>query len=176
MTPILLPILHAAIFVLRAKGEAEPLVKVESFIKVPRNGTPVEVSLGTGQSVPAGKGDFRVEAWTQDQGKDARGRYDWRCRVTAPGGGLMERNGAYAFEAPVEGYKPSDVIEMPKTAERWNPQVTRQYFAKLANNTFARVEFEMVAGGDHFFRITSFVNPSGSRNLEYDASKQAPAR
>jgi hypothetical protein len=27
---------------------------------------------------------------------------------------------------------------------------------------------EMVAGGDHFFQLESFLNPSGSRSLEFD--------
>ena len=26
----------------------------------------------------------------------------------------------------------------------------------------------MIAGGDHFFEIESFLNPAQSRNLEYD--------
>ncbi len=33
---------------------------------------------------------------------------------------------------------------------------------------YAVITFRMIAGGDHFCTIDSFVNLSGSRNLEYD--------
>ena len=60
---------------------------------------------------------------------------------------------------------------MPKNAEKWQPQAERSYFLKLANGCYARIEFKMIAGGDHYFKIESYLNPSGSRNLEYDPKK-----
>ena len=61
---------------------------------------------------------------------------------------------------------------MPATREAdWSSRAHRAYFLKLANGNYARVSFEMVAGGDHFFQLESFLNPSGSRNLEFDPAK-----
>lgn len=154
-----------AILVLRKKGELVPLIKAENFVRVPRTGSPVEIKLETAQ--PAAGGDLKVEAWTNDQAKNAAGHYDWRCRISVPNGGLIERKGQFDFEAPADGYKPSDEINMPQLAERWQPQESREYFVKLADGRFARVQIEMVAGGDHFFSISSYLNPTpGSRNLE----------
>ena len=97
---------------LRKKGEAVPLVRVsERPIKVPRNGTPVEINLQTGKA--ASQGDLKVECWTQDQVKDAQGHYPWHCRVSVPGGGLVKREGEFDFEATAEGYEPSDDIAPP---------------------------------------------------------------
>jgi hypothetical protein len=134
---------------------------------VARNGTPTEISLTTGKSVPAGKGDLRVEAWTNDETPNAKGRYDWRCRITVPGGGLTEAKGNFAFEAPEDGYVPS--IELGEKADqlRWLGDADRQFFVRLPNGRHARIKFSMIAGGDHFFLIESALNPEpGSRNLE----------
>ena len=159
-----------SIFVLRKMGETVPLIKSENFVRVQRNGSPVGIKLESAQV--ASDGDIIVEAWTNDETKDGAGHYDWRCRITAPNGGLIERGGQFAFEAPVNGYKPSDEINMPRTAERWKPQESREYFVKLTDGRYARIRFEMVAGGDNFVSITSYLNPTpGNRNLEFDPAK-----
>jgi hypothetical protein len=160
-----------AIFVLQSVSKIEPLVEVRTFIHVPRNGQAVEIDLSTGKAVPAGQGNFRVEAWTHDQNKDAQGRYDWRCKISIPGGGLIERQDSSVFEAPAEGYQSSDEISMPKTAAEWKPRVRRQYFLKLADDRYARMQFEMIAEGDNFFSIKSYVNPTpAARNLASGAA------
>jgi hypothetical protein len=161
---------NPAVFVLQKMGQAMALIKIEKYVRTERNGSPKQINLQTGRLTSLG--NFKVEAWTNDQAKDAQGHYDWKCRISVPGGGLIERKNDFAFEAPADGYRPSDEIVMPQNAERWNPQASRQYFVKLSNNHFARIEFEMVAGGDHFFSITSYLNPTpGSRNLEFDPAK-----
>ena len=59
--------------------------------------------------------------WTADQAKDAKQHYEWRCRISVPKGGLVERKDQFDFEAPVDGYKPSDEIVMLQAAEKWQP-------------------------------------------------------
>lgn len=167
---------NPAIFVLRKMGEAVPIVRVlERPVKVPKNGMPVEIALKTGRTVSTGQGEVRIECWTEDENKDAQGRYPWRCRVTAPGGGLVKREGEFSFEAPIEGYQPFDDI-IPST-ERWSSGAEREYFVKTADNHFARVSLRMRTGGEHFIVVESYFNPqSGSRNLEYDPTKQTSTR
>jgi hypothetical protein len=160
-----------AIFVLRKMGRTEPLIKIAQSYRVPRDGTPVEVDLTNGRV--SSPGHLRVEAWTQDQSRDAQGHYSWRCRVSVPGGSLVPRTGEFNFEAPLDGYMPFDEIVMPQEAKRWNSKATREYFIKLADGRFARLQLRMIAGGDHFFSIESYLNPSaGSRNLEWDPKSQ----
>jgi hypothetical protein len=162
---------NPAIFVLHKRGMAEPLIHISSrTYRIPRDGTPVEVDLTTGRVSP--QGHLRVEAWTEDQVKDARQHYNWRCRISVPNGGLVERKGQFDFEAPADGYNPSDEIVMPRTAEKWQPQAKRSYFIRLAGNKYARLTFYMIAQGNHFFEIESYVNPTpDSRNLEFDPNK-----
>lgn len=161
---------NPSIFVLRKMGETVALIKSENFVRVPRNGSPVGIKLENAQA--ASNGDITVEAWTNDETKNEAGHYDWRCRISVPSGGLVERKDQSAFEAPADGYKPFDEINMPRTAERWKPQESREYFVKLADGRYARIRFEMVAGGDNFVSITSYLNPTpGDRNLEFDPAK-----
>lgn len=158
-----------SMFVLRKMGEAVSLLRTENFVRVPRNGSPVEIKLDTAQ--PTSNGDLKIEAWTNEQAKNEAGHYDWRCRISVPNGGLIERTDQLIFEAPVDGYSPSDEINMPQTSERWNPQEAREYFVKLADGRYARIRFEMVAGGDNFVSVNAYLNPKpGDRNLEFDSA------
>ena len=157
-----------AVFLLRKIGNALPLKELtRRSIPVAKDGTPTEISLTSGKKTAIGKGDLRVEAWTSDQTPDAQGHYDWRCRVTVPGGGLVERSGRFAFEAPADGYV--QTVDLGATANQpnWRGDAERQFFVRLADNRYARIQFRMMARGDHFFVIESALNPEvGSRNLE----------
>jgi len=167
------------LIVMRKKGEAANLIRLSRRQqKIEKDGTPVAVDLKTGKVADSGKGDLRVECWTDDQNKDEKKRYDWRCRISVPGGGLAPWKGeeGFEFEAPANGYKESDEISMSKTAERWLSSVERKYFVKTADGKYARIIFGMFAGGYHFFVIEGYLNPSGSRNLEYDEAKQIDSR
>jgi hypothetical protein len=157
-----------AVFMLRQMGEVIPLVQLtRRSVSVSKDGTPTEISLTTGRRASPGKGDLRVEAWTDDQAPNAKGRYDWRCRITVLGGGLAERKGRFAFEAPQDGY--AQTVELGETADelRWLGDAEREFFVRLSDNRHARITFRMMARGEHFFVIESLINPApGNRNLE----------
>lgn len=160
------------VFHLRKKGRAEPLSIMDKSFRIPLDGTAVDVDLLTGKAVPEGQGNVRIQCWTSDRDPGSK-RYDWRCQVQIPNGGLLESNNEFDFEAPPIGYRPMDEIKMPKShEEQWRSEAIRKYFVKLGNGLYGRVSFLMIAGGDHFCRIESYVNPSGSRNLEFDPDVQ----
>ncbi len=170
-----LKVILTVVFRLRTKGAGEPLIHLQSPLgggkgfRIARDGTPVEISLSSGKIVPAGQGDFRAECWTDDQDKQPGQKYDWKCRLTVASGGLIQYTDAFPFQAPSDGYKLSDEINMPANlSSDWSRQFKANYFLKLANGNYARISFEMVAAGDHFFKVESFLNPSGSPNLEFD--------
>jgi hypothetical protein len=167
---------NPAVFVLRKKGDVVKLIYIsERQIKVPKNGSPTEISLESGRAVPAGYGGLKIECWTEDEKKDAQGKYPWHCRVSVPGGGLLKREGNFNFQAPDADYPSYDDIGPPN--ERWSAMAERQYFVKTADGHFARVNLQMRTGGVHFVMIESYFNPTpGSQNLEYDPGKQASPR
>jgi hypothetical protein len=170
---------NPAIFVLRKMGDMEPLIMIHRDVKVPKDGTPTQMNLTTGYTYQVTNGDIQVEAWTHDEGIPPNGNhpYDWRCKITVLGGGLQPRTGGeFDFTAPENGYQPSDEISMPASDPKWRDSQNREYFLKLANGEYARISFMMGVGGDHFFSITSYLNPQpGHRNLEYDP-KNPPSK
>lgn len=158
------------LFVLNKQGVPAALIYIsERPIKVAKNGSPVEVSLKTGRLVPPGQGDLLVEVWTEEARRDSEGRYPWRCRLSVPGGGLLEQADPQTFEAPVEGYL--ETAEIASSQERWSSRSEKFYFVALRNGSFARLKFRLRTDGEHYFVIESFLNPEpGSRNLTYDQS------
>jgi hypothetical protein len=169
---------NPAIFVLQKMGATEPLMHVNSRqYKVSKTGEPMEINLLTGKQVSLGQGSIRFERRANDEKKDQHGRFDWSVRVTIPNGGLVEREGQFAFEAPATGYEPAVEINMPaELGEQWRYSVNKDYFVRIREGQYARVNLEIYAGHDNSIVLESFVNPNpGSRNLEFDPKKAIKA-
>jgi hypothetical protein len=156
------------VFRLRKKGVAEPVIQRSKYYLLPRNGSPVLIDLvtgGTNSPTP----DLKVQAWTDDSHKDTQFRYDWRVRVEVINGGVVERTDEFQYAAPEQGYETSFEWLYPQSRDDWRNKAETSLFAKLRNGEmYARLEFQMTATGDHFCTIKSFLNPTGSRNLEPD--------
>lgn len=168
-----------ALFVLRKIGEAAPLIHAgPRSIIVPEDGAPTDVDLSTGQVVVPGKGQLRVEVWAQNQGMNPNKgeHYDWRCRLSVSGGGMVQRSGEFEFEAPDVGYVPTAELAQFAMAKHWTPNMTRQFFVRLPDDRYARINFQIATNGDHFIVLESFLNPTpGNRNLEFDPQKAVAA-
>ena len=152
------------VFHLRKAGNPVVLERFEVNPKVPRDGSPVSVSLSK-----TGKAALRIRCLTVEDGKTPIDPYDWRCEVDVEGGGIQEMADEASFSAPEQGYAPSAVIDMPKSlgAKKWHSRATRNYWLRFPDNTFARIEFQMIARGDHFAAIGGYRNPTATvRNLE----------
>ena len=168
---------NPAFFELQKKGETEPLVRIETGgMSIPKNGTPVRISLAIGLKGSADQATIQVEAWTNNQGvaPNSNQLYDWRFRVSVPGGGLVDRIDQFGFEAPLGGYKAFDAVGYRKGDQPWKADFEKKYFASLSNGTYARFKLFFTTGGTHFIELESYVNPiPGHRNLEFDPKKSA---
>ena len=161
-----------AIFVLRKMALAEPLTTFRRDVSLPKDGTPVEVNLKTGKPVASNTGDMKFECWTDDKNEDEMHHYEWHARISVPGGGILARTSPeFDFQAPEEGYAQSIELRMSQKAPEWSDGHDEQYWVKLGNGTYARMRLRLTTGGDHFVTLVPFLNPSGSRNLEYDPKK-----
>lgn len=167
------------LFHLRRIGPTEPLIHIQSPLgggrayTIDPNGLPLELSLTSGGAVAQGQGDLRVECWTKHS--TGNWRFDWRCRITLVRGGLQRYTEEFPFQAPLEGYAAFDEINMPLSlGEGWGSSAKISYFLHLANGNYGRMNFEIIPSGDHFLLLDSYVNPSGSRNLEFDPNKIVP--
>ena len=91
---------NPAVYALHTKGLAAPLIHItERPIRIPKNGGAIQVDLSTGQAVASDKRGLKIQCWTNDQANDANGQYFWRCQLSVPGGGLIERTDRFAFRA-----------------------------------------------------------------------------
>jgi hypothetical protein len=155
------------IYYLRRIGVAESLIHFHKSFNVPKDGTPVDVDLATGTLGSSSGTDFKIECWTDDQGKQPGQKYDWKCRVSLMGGGIQAYSEEFPFQAPVADYRENDEIDMVVTADQlWRNDAQREYFIRTADGRFGRLTFRMIAHGEHFCIVDSYFNPSGSRNLE----------
>ena len=158
---------NPAIFVLQKRGLADPLIPIDGGqIDVPRTGEPLSIDFATGRP---GHGDLQVETWIGDS---SQRRFDWRYRLSVPGGGLVERKGQFDFEAPLDNYQTSIDVNILANNNQWSARPTREYFAKLPDGRYARFSIKFYAGNRNFIVFESYLNPkSGSRNLEFDPQK-----
>ena len=159
-----------AVFVLRRKLEAEPMIRRGyRYISVPGDGTPAVASFhprarSGGVEVP----DFHVQLWKASS-TNAQRQYNWRYKFSIPGGGLVDRKDTFNFQAPSEGYQ--EVIEgaMEAGTENWHTSVQRDFFGKLPNGCYVRFRVSLSTRSKSSFGIESFMNPaSGSTHLEFD--------
>lgn len=160
------------IFRLKKKGVAEPLFAVGKFYSASMSGKPLGIDLKTGQIAPKDHGDIIVEYVKQRSHNPANNLYDWTLKVTVPNGGLIVTPDEYGFIAPPSGYQPSDLVDMKASAgNNWQGNLERRYFFKLPDGTFARATFDFMShnGG---LKLEAFLNPTGSRNLEFDSKKK----
>jgi hypothetical protein len=159
-----------AILILKRKGTPETLVHLTSrSFPVGKDGTPLEINLAASGMTPNA---LRLEAWIFDQKTNAAGQYDWRCSLSIPGGGFVERKGLFEFEAPAEGYQEYFELAVFANAQGWRRSLQKEFFVRFSDNRFARVSLVLFTRGNPALRIESFLNPTpGSRNLEEDPTK-----
>ena len=163
------------LFKLRKMGVCEPLIEhggeFGTSIRITGDGAPISMDLTEGRAYQITNEDVRVQAWIQDQGMRPGNyrNFDWRFKVSVPGGGLQPRTGEFDFQAPLDGYEPSDEIVFSASDPKWMSSATREYFLKLTSGKYARIKLTVGVGGNDGFDITSYLNPEpGHRNLEYD--------
>lgn len=172
-----------AIFVLRKKGESAILVELRNLrYPMTNDGSPMEINLETGVATDVGKGDLKLEFWSDAPSQEEERQillkgghtpnYSWRVRITLHGGGIVTRNGKFSFEAPTEGYQGTMEIGISKDAEKWRNGGERQVFFKTRNGKYGRMELRLHArpGGNTIY-MDGFYNPMDSRNLESHPKK-----
>jgi hypothetical protein len=159
------------IFQLRKKGAGEPLVMGRASIHVPADGTPVRVDLlNKGRLSPDGQ--LEISALTNTEKYPPR-IFDWRAMIAVRGGGLLEHNDEFPFTAPEAGYAPEATFDFPAEAAGWKRVVHKSYYMTFGSPPkYGRIEIDL-NGGSQVVHIRYWINPSGSRNLEYDPKMPA---
>ncbi len=166
------------VFVLKKAGSPQSLVHNEVLSKAIPVNTPVDIDLTTRKPVNAGQGHIQVQVWID--GLPPLGQkynnFAWHCRVSVPGGGIIERKNQLAFEAPSEGYQTSMEATF-KQGEGWKDFIEKDIYVHLPNGTYARGKLYLAADTDEaHVSFDSYWNKSGSRNLEAGANWAGDAK
>jgi hypothetical protein len=158
-------------YLLYKKGQVET-VDAKDFPGLTRieqlrsSGVPKGIDLLEGRAVPIQNAHLILEFWRENTNRSAR-VYDWRCRFTIPDGGLVETAEEFAFEAPEKGYIEAIEVKMSSEDENWESAIRRKYYIRLPGELYGSVEIYL-SGRNGVFKVRSVINPSGSRNVEYE--------
>jgi hypothetical protein len=153
------------VFVLRKNHDAEPLI-------VQKN---QEAELAPGQSKSFSIGSAGAVVVVERLPNTIEGPRGWTARVSVPSGGLMFAMDEFPFEAPEGGYMPSIELsnKIPKSPV-WSDDNGAAFFVKTSQG-YGRITVRNTPGMAWVY-VSSYFNPKpGSRNLEFDPAKLAPA-
>jgi hypothetical protein len=146
---------NPVVFQLIKKQEAQPLIKAEREIRLPQIGSTTAVPLNDTTALEV---SLLANHIRPDQ--------PWTMRVAVTGGGLQTAADEFPVEAPTDGYQSTVAIDRksPKPSGWSGLYQGGVLYVKTAQG-YGRVEIRMLAG-DNRARVTTYLNPSGSRNLE----------
>lgn len=188
---------NPVVFVMWRKQGAEPLVHYEwRRFKIPADGSPLGVNLGNGKAAPTDP-DLVVRFRRADGPSNIPG-YAWSAQIEVPKGGLILATDLDFYNlAPVDGYQRVIEITQPSRQELdarspggrevWHGHKIVMFWVKMRDgNQFGRVRLRLHPPNERFadgrfepagFAVEAWINPSGSRNLEYEYGKEIrPAR
>jgi len=183
---------NPVIFTLWKKQAAEPLVHYDTDHDIPADGTPIRVNLATGQ-IGGQDADLIVTvSRTPLRMRYGEQGFAWTAAVEVVDGGLIRAGQRdYYNLAPESGYVPR--FEFTQEAQNvraaqdekikwtWARAVSDEFFiSSHSGKNFARVSLRIMANADRkegdniaAVRTTVWLNPNGSRNLEFDPQKLA---
>jgi hypothetical protein len=142
--------------------------------RVPYDGTSVSFNLATGKKDAAG--DLKITL-SRSPLRIRRGRdkYDWILKIETPTGGLFAENDAYPYWAPETGYKSSFEVNMSSNNIPWSAEWRQNFYIKNAQGKYGRLFIDLSTDSmrpDTGITVQTWINPSGSQNLEFDPKKQ----
>jgi hypothetical protein len=154
---------------------AEPMVHTSFASWIPYDGTPITFDLTTGKK--SDSGDLKVTL-IRDPLKIKRGRdhFDWDVDIEIAGGGLVESHDIYPYEAPESGYVADFEFSVKKDDPHWTQKLVQEFYVLTNKGQYGRMHFDLTTDSDRpegtGFEVEVYLNPSGSRDLEFDRKQQ----
>lgn len=154
------------VFTMFASTGAEPLVHYYGkFFYGKINGAALLIDLTKARDVNQG-GDLEIKVV-----KDPLDKNKWSAALRVVDGGLIEEKKDFQITAPASGYEKEVIVE----ATQQQPTISKTYYVMSQNKKhYSRVVMSINLGAEDQFNVVLrvWLNPSGSRNLEYDPTKQ----
>jgi hypothetical protein len=102
-------------------------------------------------------------------------RFDWSVTVdAAPNGGVLLSTEDLMFEAPPSGYQRSWTQEVTAAKEPYSISKALKFYLKTPSGKYAAIEARITHMQRPEAEVTlyAYVNPDGSRNLQYDPEQR----
>lgn len=184
---------NPVVFVLWKKHGAEPLVHYYHVWRFPLNSSPVKINLRSGE-LDKEDADIVVSiSRTPLQMRYGQQGFAWNASVDVVDGGLIRAGPLdYYNLAPESGYQPrfehvqeaQDLSAAPtvRLKRAWEEKVADDFFiSSRLGKDFAHVALQIWPNSDHnegdneaLVEAEVWLNPNGSRNLEFDPAKVIP--
>jgi len=158
---------NPAIFLMHKQKPAEPLIVIQEKYKLDdSNRVLVDIKNAKTGAFNGNIVDIQILDNSDPTGKR------WEAKISSPGGGIQLTTDEIAAQAPETGYL-SDVridqdMRLPPGMHSGSLYKGGRFFINTSEG-YGLVQFRMIPGRGSL-HFTSYFNPSGSRNLEYDPS------
>lgn len=153
---------------------AEPIIHNQFESRVPYNGTSAIFNLMTGKKTA--DGDLKITLSRSPlnihRGRD---KYDWTAKIELINGGLIVENDQYPYWAPETGYQSVFEASMSSNNVPWSAELRQNFYIKNAQNQYGRLFIDLFTDSmrpNTGITVETWINPSGSQNLEFDPRKQ----
>lgn len=156
---------------------AEPMAHVKFDSRVPYDGTSATFDLLTGKK--SDTGDLKITLLRNPvQLKPGQDHYEWNVKIEILGGGIIQSHDPYPYEAPETGYQPEFDFAQTKDGQNWTRELQGVFYVHTATD-YGRVRIDLFTDAqrpDTGLTVEAYVNPSGSRNLEWDSKNQIKSK
>ncbi len=164
------------IFPMWRKGISEPLSKKFCRKRVVPDGRVYTFDLRASRVIEGdGEGDLRIRVVADYQAADGTTRYPWTLEIEAIEGGLISSADPYPYRAPETGYQPELSWDSTDRNGKWSRDLLQTLYVEGRNKEFyasIRLDMKVFFANSASIEMNILVNPSGSRNLEYDPAKE----
>jgi hypothetical protein len=164
-----------ALFAMWRLQGANPMAHTAFDSRVAYDGQTTAFDLISGRKAEGG--DLRITL-ARNPLRVRRGRefFDWSVKIQVAGGALVANSDLYPYEAPETGYASTFDISVSKDAPNWTQRLTKAYYFRTARGEYGRMNIDLTTDSERpegtGISIAAWINPSGSRNLEWDPAKQ----
>jgi hypothetical protein len=104
-------------------------------------------------------------------------RFDWNVKIEILGGSLVESVDPYPYEAPASGYSPALIYEQVRNSPTWTNRLTKTIYIRKRSGEYGRLLIDLNTDSEKAqgtgMSVEVFINPSGSRDLEFGPSLSA---
>ena len=151
---------------------ADRLVIQDQDIRIRYDGSPQLLDLMEGKLAKEPPADLRLSLLRTplERKFGRREKYDWTARVEVLDGGLIESGDEFMFMAPETDYVQALELKQQANDPEWTPNKKVNFYLR-SRGKYGRVTLEFRTGSDQpttGLTFRSAINPTGSRNLEYD--------